>query len=88
MVFPILGMVVTSGFLLLVAIIGKLIYGGDAFGMGDVKIFLPIGLILGLKLGIMALVFSIFVGGISGLILIITRKKEEKAKYPLVPLLL
>jgi leader peptidase (prepilin peptidase)/N-methyltransferase len=82
---PILGMVVTSGFLLLVAIIGKLIYGGDAFGMGDVKIFLPIGLILGLKLGIMALVFSIFVGGISGLILIITRKKERKSQIPFGP---
>lgn len=37
---PILGMLATSGFLLLVALIGLAIYGTDAFGMGDVKIFL------------------------------------------------
>lgn len=82
---PILGMLATSGFLLLVALIGLAIYGTDAFGMGDVKIFLPIGLILGLKLSVISLVFSIFIGGITGLFLIITGLKHRKSHIPFGP---
>lgn len=82
---PLLAMAVTSGFLFLVGLIGKLIYKQDAMGMGDVKIFLPIGLFLGLKLSIMALIFSIFIGGITGLILIVTKLKERKSQIPFGP---
>lgn len=82
---PLLGMVATSGFLLLIAILGMLIYKGDAMGMGDVKIFLPIGLFLGLRLGIMALIFSVVIGGLSGLFLIITKLKDRKSQIPFGP---
>ncbi|NLO41218.1 MAG: prepilin peptidase [Ruminiclostridium sp.] len=82
---PLLGMVATSGFLFLVAMLGLLIYKGEAMGMGDVKIFLPIGLFLGLKLGIMALVFSVVIGGLSGLFLIITKLKDRKSQIPFGP---
>lgn len=82
---PLLGMIVPSGFMLIVALAGMAIYGGDALGMGDVKIFLPIGLILGLKLGIVSLVISVFIGGISGLVLIVTRLKSRKSRIPFGP---
>lgn len=82
---PILGMLVTSGFLLLIALIGMAVYGTDAFGMGDVKIFIPIGLTLGLKLAVMALVFSVFIGGLTGLFLIVTGLKHRKSQIPFGP---
>lgn len=82
---PLLGMAATSGFLLIIALIGMAIYGGDALGMGDVKIFLPIGLFLGLKLGIMALIFSVFIGGITGLVLIFFKLKDRKSQVPFGP---
>lgn len=82
---PLLGMVVPSGFLLLVALLGMLIYKGDALGMGDVKIFMPIGLFLGLRLSIVALFFSVFIGGITGLFLILTKIKDRKSHIPFGP---
>ncbi len=82
---PLLGMVAASGFLLLVALIGMAIYGGDALGMGDVKIFIPIGLFLGLKLSLISLVFSIFIGGFAGLFLMITGLKSRKSQIPFGP---
>jgi leader peptidase (prepilin peptidase)/N-methyltransferase len=82
---PLLGMVVTSSFLLLVALIGMAVYKVDALGMGDVKIFLPIGLFLGLKLGLAALVLSVFLGGFTGLVLLLTKTKTRKSQIPFGP---
>lgn len=82
---PLLGMAATSGFLFLIALLGMLIYKTDAMGMGDVKIFLPIGLFLGFKLGIMALIFSVVIGGLSGLFLILTKLKDRKSQIPFGP---
>lgn len=82
---PLLGMLVTSGFLFLVALLGKVIYKGDAMGMGDVKIFMPIGLFLGFKLGIIALFFSVLIGGLTGLFLILTKLKDRKSQIPFGP---
>ncbi len=82
---PLLGMVTTSGFLFLVALLGMLVYKGDAMGMGDVKLYLPIGLFLGMKLGILSLVFSVFIGGITGLFLIMTGLKKRKSQIPFGP---
>lgn len=82
---PLLGMLATSGFLFLVALIGLAVYGTDAFGMGDVKIFLPVGLTLGFRLAVTALLFSVFIGGTAGIFLIVTGKKERKSHIPFGP---
>ena len=82
---PLLGMVGTSGLLLIIALIGMAVYGTDAFGMGDIKIFLPIGLTLGLKLSVLSLIFSVFIGGFAGLFLIITGLKNRKSHIPFAP---
>ncbi|MCR4434242.1 MAG: prepilin peptidase [Clostridiales bacterium] len=83
---PLLGGVAGSGFLFLVALIGALAYKTDeAMGMGDVKIFLPIGMFLGWRMTVIALLLSIFAGGIASLFLILTRKKERRGTIPFGP---
>lgn len=84
--YPLAGMFSGSGILLLVAIIGMLVYKNeDALGMGDVKLFAPIGLFLGWKLCLAALFFSIMIAGFSSLFLIITKIKGRKDAIPFGP---
>ncbi len=83
---PIIGMFSSSGILFLVALISFAIYKSDeAMGMGDVKIFAPIGLFLGWRMASVALVVAIILGGIAGLILLITGKKKRKEGIPFGP---
>lgn len=83
---PLLGMITGAGFLFLVAVIGMIIYKtDDAMGMGDVKIFAPIGIFLGWKMCIAALILSIVSGGLTGLFLIVTRLKDRKSTIPFGP---
>jgi leader peptidase (prepilin peptidase)/N-methyltransferase len=81
-----LGIIPGTVFLLLVALLGMLLYKTeDVMGMGDVKIFAPIGLILGWKLCIVALFISIFLGGITSVILILLKIKDRKDLIPFGP---
>ena len=82
---PLIGMMVPSGFLLLISLIGTAVYRTDGFGMGDVKIFMPVGLILGFRLALISLVFSVFAGGIAGFILMATGLKHRKSQVPFGP---
>ncbi len=76
---PLAGLFPGSGFLLLVAVLGSLIYRtDDAMGMGDVKLMAPIGLFLGWKLCIAALASSILLGGIISMLLMLLRIKKRK----------
>jgi len=83
--FSLLGMIIPSLFLLLVALFGYVANKGEAMGMGDVKIFVPIGLFLGLKLSVLALFLSMLIGGLTGLILMITGIKGRKSQVPFGP---
>jgi len=71
--------------MLVIMILGALIYKKEALGMGDVKIFIPIGLFLGWKLAIAALIIAIIAGGIGGVIIMITRKAERTSAMPFGP---
>ncbi|MBZ0100520.1 MAG: prepilin peptidase, partial [Taibaiella sp.] len=83
---PLAGILSGSGVLLLVAIIGMLVYRtDDAMGMGDVKLFAPIGMFLGWKLCLAALFFSIILAGVASIILIIVRIKKKKDTIPFGP---
>ncbi|NJD03569.1 MAG: prepilin peptidase [Ruminiclostridium sp.] len=83
---PLAGILSGSGLLLLVAIIGMLVYRtDDAMGMGDVKLFAPIGMFLGWQLTLEALFLSIILAGIASLLLIILRKKNKKDTIPFGP---
>ncbi len=86
---PLVGMVSASGILFIVAFIGFLIYGNDgAMGMGDVKLFLPIGLFLGWKLSLMTLLLSVILGGVVSTILLIFRIKDRKSAIPFGPFII
>ncbi|NLK87012.1 MAG: prepilin peptidase [Clostridiaceae bacterium] len=76
---PLAGLLPGSGFLLLVAILGSLIYRTeDAMGMGDVKLMAPIGLFLGYKLCITALAASVLLGGLISMALMLFGIKKRK----------
>ncbi len=80
-----LGLIPGTGFLLFVAIIGYVIYKTDAMGMGDVKLFAPIGIFLGWKLCLLTLLLSVFVAGVISIFLMILGKKSRKDAIPFGP---
>jgi leader peptidase (prepilin peptidase)/N-methyltransferase len=83
---PLLGIFPGSGFLFLIAIIGMLIYKtDDAIGMGDVKIFAPIGIFLGWRMCIIALLISVTLAGLASIILLIFKLKKKKDAIPFGP---
>lgn len=86
---PLIGMVSSSGILFLVALIGLLIYKNDgAMGMGDVKLFIPIGMFLGWKLSLLALFISIMGGGIISILLLLFKIKDRKSAIPFGPFII
>lgn len=83
---PFIGMVSASGILFLIAFIGFIIYKNDgAMGMGDVKLFIPIGMILGWKLALLTLFLAVILGGITSIVLLILKIKERKSAIPFGP---
>jgi len=83
---PLLGVLVGSGFLVLVSILGLLVYkSNEVMGMGDVKILAPIGIFLGWRMTIVALYVSVITAGIVSIILIALGNKERKSKLVFGP---
>ena len=83
---PLLGLISGSGFLLSVAFIGSLLYkNAEVMGMGDVKLFAPIGLFLGWRMTLLALFISVVLGGITSLLLIVLGKATRKSTIPFGP---
>lgn len=83
---PLLGLVSGSGFLFGVSLIGLVFYkSDDVMGMGDVKIFAPIGLFLGWRMTLLALFSSVVLGGMSSLMLILLGKANRKSMIPFGP---
>lgn len=83
---PVAGFFSGSGFLLLVALLGLLIYKtDDAMGMGDVKLMAPIGLFLGWRLCLAALFISVLLAGFTSLSLILFGIKKKKDTIPFGP---
>lgn len=76
---PLIGMISSSGILFIISLVGYLILKtDDAMGMGDVKIFIPIGLFLGWKMALVSLTLTIMLGGIGALITVIISFKNRK----------
>ena len=76
---------------LLLALVGALLYGGDALGFGDVKLVAFLGLILGFNLRTVPIISALFLGvllagGIS-LLLVVTRIRSMKDAIPYGPFL-
>jgi leader peptidase (prepilin peptidase)/N-methyltransferase len=64
-----------------------LITKGKGMGFGDVKFSLIMGVLLGLKGGLVALYLAFITGGIVGLILVLLKKKKLKSKIAFGPFL-
>ncbi len=84
------GLAAGGGFLLL-ALLGAMVYGGDALGLGDVKLVAFMGLILGFNLRtlpiVSALFFGVLLAGVISLVLVLTRIRTMKDAIPYGPFL-
>ena len=79
------GMVAGGGIFLLITILGGLIMGKEAMGMGDVKLVGALGLFFGLKNIIAIAVCSFLLGAIIGIILLIIRRTKGGDYIPFGP---
>jgi leader peptidase (prepilin peptidase) / N-methyltransferase len=68
---------------------GQLVFGAEAFGFGDVKLAVLIGMATGLSnlRVVHALLYGIFLGGFVAIILLITRIRRLKEAVPYGPFL-
>jgi len=83
---PLAGILSGAGVLFLIALIGMAIYkNDDAMGMGDVKIFVPIGIFLGWRLSLLALLLSMLAGGLMGLFIIASGRGNRKSTIAFGP---
>ncbi|HXX38893.1 MAG TPA: prepilin peptidase [bacterium] len=76
-----------GGALLLVNVVGSLVVGQEAMGLGDVKLAAMIGAFLGWPVGALAILLGIFVGGLVGVVLLVTRTKGRRDQVPFGPML-
>jgi len=82
-------LVVGSGIVVMIPIL--LIYlltKGRGMGFGDVKIAFNMGILLGIKSGLLALYFGFIFGAVYSIVLIILRKKKMKSKVAFGPFLI
>ena len=80
------GSLAFGGFLAVLRWVGGKIYKKEAMGIGDVKFALVLGLMLSLKLAIVALYTSFISASIVGAYLIVSKSKSEKI-LPFAPFL-
>lgn len=80
-----LGMIAGAGIFLAITLIGGLIYGKEAMGLGDVKLMGALGLYFGLSNIIAIAVMSFLIGAILGVFLIITKIKKSDEYIPFGP---
>ena len=80
---------IAGGVFLLLYFGGQLVFGAEAFGFGDVKLAVFIGMATGLSnLRVAhALLYGVFLGGFVAIILLITRIRKMKEAVPYGPFL-
>jgi leader peptidase (prepilin peptidase)/N-methyltransferase len=81
--------VIAGGVFALLYFGGQLVFGAEAFGFGDVKLAVFIGMATGLSNLRMphALIDGVFLGGFVAIILLITRIRHLKEAVPYGPFL-
>ena len=80
-----LGMLLGGGIFLIITLIGGLIAGKEAMGLGDVKLMGVLGLFFGMYNIIVIAVISFFIGAIISIFLLVTKKKTTKDYIPFGP---
>ena len=83
---PLVGMVLVPGILYVVSRVGGMMFRVDyAVGLGDVGLFIPIGMIMGYKLSLLALIIAVLIGGCYGMYLMLKDRKNGKKEIPFAP---
>ena len=77
------GALIGSGFLLILWIITK----HRGIGFGDVKLMVPLGLYFGVVNTVLVLYFSFIIGGLVGILLLVSKKATMKTAVPFGPFL-
>ena len=80
-----LGMVAGITIFLIISLIGGLIYGKDAMGLGDIKFIGALGLYFGFTNILSIAIMAFLVGAIFAIILIITKRKKANEYMPFGP---
>ena len=82
------GAVVGTGALLLIAVLGRLAFGREAMGMGDVKLVAAIGAWQGLHPTLFLTIFGAsLLGSVLGIGVLLVRGRDRPAKLPFGPYL-
>lgn len=82
-----LGSVFYGGVLLFIYLSALLILKEEGMGQGDIKLGFMLGAFLELKLSILSLFLSYFIGGLISILLILIKRKEIKSAIPFGPFL-
>lgn len=80
-----LGMLVGGGIFLLITLIGGLIAGKEAMGLGDVKLMGALGLYFGIVDISLISVLSFLIGAIVSIVILIAKKNREDGYIPFGP---
>lgn len=80
-----LGMLAGGGIFLAITLLGGLIYGKEAMGLGDVKLMGALGLFFGLTNIIIIALLSFLIGAILSIFLIVTKIKKMDEYIPFGP---
>ncbi|NLO81634.1 MAG: prepilin peptidase [Clostridiales bacterium] len=71
------GLILGGGSLALVALVSLFVFRREGIGGGDIKLMAAIGLYLGWRLTALALLLSVYIGGMIGLLLLIMKIKKR-----------
>lgn len=80
-----LGMIAGGGIFLLITLLGGLVYGKEAMGLGDVKLMGALGLYFGLQNIIVIALVSFLIGAILSILLMVTKIKKADSYIPFGP---
>lgn len=80
-----LGMFTGAGIFLLITLLGGLVYGKEAMGLGDVKLMGALGLYFGFSNIIIIALLSFLIGAILSIILLATKIKKTDEYIPFGP---
>lgn len=80
-----LGMICGGGIFLGITLIGAMIYGKEAMGLGDVKLMGALGLFFGVSNIIVIALLSFLIGAILSILLLVTKIKKTDEYIPFGP---
>lgn len=80
-----LGSIICGGGMLVLIHLIELIIKKEAMGGGDIKLFGMVGLFLGLKLGLLTILLSVYIGAICGVCSVIYSKIKKKEINTIIP---